>query len=346
MNTVSRAPKQGGIWSTSVRVYAGAAAAALLLSACGDGGNDDNGELGAGVVDDPSELTIGVANLGESQPFPASIGDGIEAAAEELGVEIVAFDGQGDAGKQSNDVQDLIAQDVDGVLLLPVDSGVAVGLVDQLVDAGIPTVAVSSQVGDPTERDLDDVYEQLVALVTQDEIAAGAEVGNAVVELLPDGGEIAIVEGQAGFAEVTQRAVGFEEVLEEHGGVEIVARQPGDWQPEVAESTCQNILSANSDIDLIYAQADDMATGCTQAVQSAGADTMVVGIGGMELAIDALREGTMEATVCYKPIDMGELALETMVDHLTGEETHDAAFITYDTPPVFPDNVDDCDPQW
>lgn len=321
--------------------------AALLVTGCGQA--DEQGEQAGGdkVAANKEDLTVGVSNLGLSFPFPAAISQGIKDKASELGVEVVEFDAQGKAEKQSNDVQDLIGQSPDGVLLLPVDSGVAAGLVDQLEAAGIPTVAVASQVGDPKTRDIDDVYPGLVALVTQAEVDAGRKAGELALQAVPDGGKMAVVEGAAGFAEVQTR---FEEFLApaEEAGVEfdVVARQPGDWVPDKAQSACQNMLASNPDIDLFYAQSDDMAVGCAKAVKAADSDAAVVGIGGSKLGIDAVKSGEVYGTVCYKPEDMGQLAMQVLYDHLTGAKKYDAEFVTYETPAISKENVEECQPQW
>lgn len=326
------------------------AGALLMLSACGEagGGSEDGGGTQGGPATQPSEdLTVGVSNLGLSFPFPAAIGKGIEDKAAELGVQVVALDAQGKAEKQSNDVQDLIGQQPDGVLLLPVDSGVAAGLVDQFAAAEIPTVAVASQVGDPKTRDIEDVYPGLVALVTQAEVEAGRKAGELALEALPEGGTMAVVEGAAGFAEVETRFKEFLAPAEEAGVTfEVVARQPGDWVPDKAQSACQNMVASNPDIDLFYAQSDDMAVGCAKAVEAAGSDAVVIGIGGSQLGIDAVRSGEVYGTVCYKPEDMGQLAMQVLYDHLTGVKQYDSEFVTYETPAISKDNVDDCQPQW
>ncbi|MDT9592272.1 sugar ABC transporter substrate-binding protein [Nocardioides zeae] len=315
---------------------------ALGLAACGE---VDGAEQSSGGSSE--DLTIGVSNLGLSFPFPSAIGEGIKARADELGVTIVELDAQSDTEKQSNDVQDLIGQAPDGVLLLPVDSGVAVGLVDQLASADIPTVAVASQVGDPSERDLEDVYEELVALVTQDELAAGRAAGELALQALPEGGKLAVVEGAAGFAEVELRFAEFLDPAEEAGvEFEVVARQPGDWTVEGAQGACQNLLASDPDIDVLYAESDDMAVGCAEAVDAAGSDAVVIGIGGSQLGIDGVEAGDVYGTVCFKPRDLGELAMQVIYDHLTGEETRESEFVSYDTPAVTADNVDECDPQW
>lgn len=314
-------------------------AAVLALSACGQAGGEESSSS--------DDLTVGVANLGLSFPFPSSIGEGIRAKADELGVKLVELDGQGKTEKQANDVQDLINQKPDGVLLLPVDSGVAVGLADQLDAAGIPTVAVASQVGDPKERDLDDVYPTLAALVTQQELDAGATAGELALKAAPEGGKLAVVEGAAGFAEVELRFARFLDPAKEAGvNFDVVASQPGDWTAEGAQSACQNMLASDPEIDLFYAESDDMAVGCANAVESAGSDAKVVGIGGSKLGVDGVTSGKIFGTVCFKPRDLGELAMQTMYDYLTGETTEEAQFVTYETPAIDQSNVDECVPQW
>lgn len=342
----------------AVRGTFAAMAALLLLAGCGEASDTGTQTENTGAAAEPTgdasgeagggeDLTVGVSNLGLSFPFPSAIGDGIQERADELGVTIVQLDAQGEAEKQANDVQDLIAQAPDGVLLLPVDSGVATGLVDQLAEADIPTVAVASQVGDPTERELEDVYPGLVALVTQAEVAAGRQAGELALQALPEGGKLAVVEGAAGFAEVELRFAEFLAPAEDAGVTfDVVARQPGDWTAEASQAACQNMLAGDPDIALFYAQSDDMAVGCAQAIEAAGSDAIAIGIGGAQLGIDAVESGQVFGTVCYKPNDLGALAMQTLYDFLTGANEETEQFITYDTPAITADNAGDCEPQW
>lgn len=319
---------------------AAALAAATMMAGCGQAG-----ETQAAGAD--GEVTIGVSTLGMSFPFPAAISKGIRAEAERLGVEVIEVDAQGEAQKQASDVQDLVSQQPDGVLLLPVNSSAAVGMVDNLERSGIPTVAVASQVGDPQSRELDDPYPGLVALATQNEYAAGRKAGELALEVLPEGGPIAVVEGAAGAAETRQRFRDFLAPAEEKGvELEVVTRQPGDWLPEKAQSACQNMLAANPGVELFYAESDDMGVGCAKAVQAAGSDAEVIGVGGSKLGIDGVKNGSLYGTVCYKPVDLGKRAMRVLHEHVTGEKEYDAEFVTYDTPVITEDNVGECVPQW
>ncbi|MEW9516131.1 sugar ABC transporter substrate-binding protein [Streptomyces tubercidicus] len=323
-----------------------AALTCATLTACTSTSGSPSNSNGSGTS--KKKVTVAVSNLGLNYPFPAAISKGIKQKAAELGVTIVAeADAQGKADKQSADVQDIIAQRPDGALLLPVDSSMATRLADKLKGAGISTVAVASQVGDPKTRKPQDVYPALAALVSQNEEDAGAKAGQLALKALPRGGKMAIVEGAAGFAENTTRVAKFKDAAKAAGvKFDVVASQPGDWVMNKAEATCQNMLQAHSDIKLFYALSDDMAAGCAKAVKASSQHAVVIGIGGSKLGVNAIKDGLIYGTVCYKPQDMGKLALQTLYDSLSGTSPKKPPFVTYKTPAITAANLADCTPQW
>ncbi|MFI1166301.1 sugar ABC transporter substrate-binding protein [Streptomyces sp. NPDC020801] len=321
-----------------------AALMSATLTACGPGSGDS---AAPGHSDAPKKFTVAISNLGLNFPFPAAISKGIREKAAQLGVTIVTeTDAQGKADKQSSDVQDIISQHPKGALLLPVDSTTSTKWADELKAAGITTVAVASQVGDPKTRQPEDVYPALAALVTQNEEQAGAKAGQLALKALPHGGQMAIVEGAAGFAENTTRVAKFQAAAKTAGvNLSVVASQPGDWVPDKAQAACQNMLQAHPKIKLFYALSDDMAVGCGKAIKAASSKAVVIGVGGSKLGVDAVKQGSVYGTVCYKPVDMGELAMQTLYDALAGKPQN-SRFVTYPTPAITKDNVAECTPQW
>lgn len=306
--------------------------------------------LFAGAAHADSKGPFGYSSNGLSFPFAAAVAKGFSDAAAEVGEEAIVLDSQGDVLKQTNDIDDLLAQGVKGIAIMPNDSAVATAWVDKASEAGVAVVASASMIGDPKTRKIDDVYEKLAALVTQQEIAAGREVGLLAAKLLKganiENAKVAIIEGAAGYAEVGQRTEGFEAGMNEMGQTyEIVAAQPGDWTAEKGEAVCQNILSANPGIDLFFNQADDMVVGCARAVEAVDSKALLVGFGGSKLAIAAMKSGSVDGTVCYKPEEIGRISFKVLYDVASGNERN-AEFITYPTPGVSIDNVDDCVGQW
>lgn len=199
-------------------------------------------------------MSFGLSSAGLSYPFAAAIAKGFQDAAKAAGAEAVVLDAQGKIQKQANDIDDLVAQRVRGIAVMPLDSVIAQSWVDRVSRANIPIAAVASQVGDPHQRELKDVYPKLTALITQDEVGAGFEAGKLSLQLLPRDREarIAVIEGAPGFAEVLQRLQGFKQALDQAGvKYRIVASQPGDWVAERADAACQNILAAHPDVDLL-----------------------------------------------------------------------------------------------
>jgi ribose transport system substrate-binding protein len=294
-------------------------------------------------------LVFGISTIGMSYPFIASIDTGFRQAAGEAGVTVISLDARGDIQKQANDLQDLIQQHADGIAFTPLDAVVAQGWVDRISNAGIPAVAVSSQVGDPAKHPAEDVYPKLTALATQDEVAAGKSAGKLAATLLPAGktAQIAVIEGRSGLAEVAQRLDGFKQGLDAAGAhYRIVASQPGDWTAEKAESACQNILQSNPDVDLFFNEADDMVLGCAKAVHSAGSNAKLLGMGGSKIAIALIKSGRIDGTVCYKPQALGKTAFKLLYEQVTGQQTRHASFVPYDTPAITKANVADCIPEW
>jgi len=294
-------------------------------------------------------LRFGLSSAGLSYPFAAAIAQGFQQQAARAGVEAVVLDAQGKVQKQANDFDDLLSERVAGIVLMPLDSVIARSWVGRAAAAGIPVVAVGSQVGDPNTRPLRDVYPKLTALVTQDEVAAGREAGRLALTLLPPNrvARIAIIEGAPGFPEVLQRAAGFRQALDAaHARYRIVASQPGNWTADDADTACQNILAAHPDVDIFFNEADDMAVGCARAVRSAGSGARLVGIGGSRLAIVSLEAGRIDGTVCYQPRELGALAFDALYGDVTGRKPLHAAFITYRTPGITRANVGACPAQW
>jgi ribose transport system substrate-binding protein len=294
-------------------------------------------------------LRFGLSSAGLSYPFAAAIAQGFQQQAARAGVVAIVLDAQGKVQKQANDVDDLLSQRVAGIALMPLDSVIAQSWVGRAAAAGIPVVAVGSQVGDPNTRPLREVYPQLTALVTQDEVAAGREAGRLALQLLPAKrlARIAIIEGAPGFPEVLQRAAGFRQALDAaHVRYRIVASQPGNWTADDADTACQNILAAHPRVDVFFNEADDMAVGCARAVRSAGSQARLVGIGGSRLAIVSLQAGRIDGTVCYQPRELGALAFDALYGEVTGRKPLHAAFITYRTPGITGRNVSTCPAQW
>lgn len=296
------------------------------------------------------EITLGYVVASLEYPYNVATKRGFEDEAKKAGVKAIVLDPRGSVEAESNAIDDLIAQGVDGIGFLPLDSVVAQSWVDKISDHNIPAAAIALMVGDPKTRDLRTPYEKLSALVATDNTQAGFISGEISAKLLPKNriAKIAIIEGAPGYAIVWQDTQGFKAALDKAGAkYEIVAAQPTDWTPEKGESVCQNFLTAHPDLDLIFSQADDMAIGCARAIHAAGSKTKLVATGGgSKLGADAIASGEIDGSVCTRPELLGRLLFKALYEHVQNPNAPKAQFVTYDMPALTKDTLAQCPPEW
>lgn len=297
-----------------------------------------------------ADLTFGYipGNLGH--PYNVATAKGFESAAKAAGVKSVIIDPRGSVEKQGNAIDDMLAQGVDAIGFLPLDSVVAQSFVDKSVEHQTPIAAIAVMVGDPQKRAISTPYEKLVALVTTDDLRVAEIAGAYAATRLPKDhvAKIAIIEGAPGYSAVRQRSEGFKTGLTKAGiKFDVVASQPTNWTPEQGEQVCQNILTAHADIDLIFSQADDMAVGCARALGALGSKVPLVATGGgSRVGTDAIAGGEIDASVCTRPTLLGELLFKSLYDAVTHPDTPKAKYVTYDMPLITKNTLGDCPEKW
>jgi ribose transport system substrate-binding protein len=291
----------------------------------------------------PKNIVIGLSNQTMAGTFPVGLAKGAQQEATKLGIKLVVLDSKGDVQKQGSDMQDLVAQKVSGILIVPNSPGPAQAMVDQAVAAGIPVASVHGTVGTgPTTTP----YAKLSFTMNESATVLGTEEATLAEQALPTGGQVAIITGAAGFLENTTWTAGFKSGLAAKGGFTIVATQPGNWTPEAGQAACQGILSAHPGVNLFYAISDDMATGCAKAVAAAHSKAKILGNGGSAAGINGIKDGSIYGDVCYKPVDEGAKAVDTLYSQITGKTAAPHQVLTYNTPAITLANVDQCVAQW
>lgn len=299
---------------------------------------------------DAKDLTFGYVPASLEYPYNVMTAEGFKEAAAAAGVKTVVLDPRGSVEKQGNSLDDLIAQKVDAIGFLPLDSVVAESFVDKINDANIPVAAIALQVGDSATRQLTDPYPGLTALVATNNYNIGYAAGEMAVGLLPKDrtGKIGIVMGDPAYTIVKMNTEGFRAALDKAGAkYDIVAEQPTNWTPDEGEAVCQNFLTAHPDLDLIFSHADDMAIGCARAIEASSAKPKLIATGGgSKLGHDAILAGEMFGSVCTRPKLLGTLMFQALYEAVTKPETPKGRFVSYDTPQITKETIDACPEQW
>jgi ribose transport system substrate-binding protein len=321
-------------------------AGAAVMAGCGSSNSSGSGASAATAAATTKtaskKVVVGLSNQTMAVTFPVGLAKGAKQEADKLGATLVVLDSKGDVQKQGSDMQDLVAQKVSGILLVPNSPGPAKAMVDRAAAAGIPVASVHGNVGTGTASK---PYDKLSFTINENADQLGHLEAGLAKSALPQGGKIAIITGAAGFQENTSWTAGFKADLA-GGKYNIVATQPGDWTAQKGQAACQGILSAHPDIQLFYALSDDMANGCAKAVAAAKSKAKVLGNGGSKGGITGIKDHSIYGTVCFKPEDEGAKAFDTLYAQITGKAPAPHQVLSYNTPAITLKNVSQCAPQW
>ena len=150
----------------------------------------------------------------------------------------------------------------------------------------------------------------------------GVSVANYLLKTFPRGGQVAVIEGQAGVYAAKQRTLGFKTTLAKNPALKIVASVPADWDRQKAFSTARDLLRRYPDLTAFYCNNDTMALGVVEAVKASGrlGKTLVFGTDGINAAYDSIKKGELTGTVDSFPVLTGEVAVEVAVRLLAGQK--------------------------
>lgn len=256
---------------------------------------------------------------------------GAEAKAEELGVtvDVIGPNAESEVQQQADMIQNKIGEGVDGLGVAPSNPDTVTTVLQQADDAGIPVIAV--------DTDLPDYANKKSFIGTGNE-AAGEQGGKYAAELVGSGKKAVILRGRQGDTTHDQREAGFKKGLEA-GGVEILEIKACDSEAEKAMNTMMDMMNRYEQIDIVCTTADSMAQGAQRAIENAGAEIPVIGFDGTIPVAELIAQGSViKGSVAQSPYDMGQLAVEKLVALSKGETIEDR--IDSGTSMVTPENAE------
>lgn len=260
----------------------------------------------------PEGTRVGGVSKTLTNEYWRSLGEGYENVAEAQGVEFVyqAAQSEGDQLGQLSIAETLITQGFDALLFSPQTDANLLPAVEQAEAAGVTVVNINDAVIPSAEH--------YVGNVQRDN---GVRVANWFLENRPDGGKVAVIEGQPGVFAAGQRTAGFTETIGE-GSFEVVASVPANWSRQEAFDAASTILQQHPDLVGFYANNDGMALGVVEAVRAAGLEDQVAvfGTDGISDAYASIREGGLTGTVDSFPVLTGEVGMEVALRLLGGQD--------------------------
>jgi ribose transport system substrate-binding protein len=261
------------------------------------------------------ELTSAGVTVGSlTNPFFVELGKGAEAKVKEIAgdkasVTVVAADYE--LNRQYAQIDNFISSGVDLVLVNAASSNAMGSSLKRLHDAGIVSVAV-----DVTAEGTD-------ATVTTDNVQAGRNACQFIVDRLHGSGDVIIIDGPPVSA-VADRIQGCKAVFAQHPNIKILSEsQGGKVLGENGFDIVTNLLNSFSKIDAIFTINDPEAITTDLAAKQLGRkDFFITSVDGAPSVVDALKrqDSLIEASSAQDPYLMAQKAVEIGYEILQGRE--------------------------
>lgn len=299
--------------------------------------------LAACASEDSSRETLRIAVIpkGTTHEFWKSIHAGALKAALELTdadrrVEVI-WKGplrEDDREQQIQVVEGFLSQNVDGIVLAPLDDRALVRPVEDAQAAGIATVVIDSAL--QTDR--------IVSFVATDNRLGGTLAAQRLGALLAGRGKILMLRYQEGSASTKDREDGFlSTIQQEYPDIEVISSdQYAGPTRDTAFRASQNLLNRHAaEIQGVFTPNESSTAGMLLALQDIGKAGVIqfVGFDTSEAFVTALRSRQLEGIVVQDPFKMGYLGVKTLVAHVQGEPVDKR--IDTGVALITPDNLDE-----
>jgi len=235
----------------------------LALAACGSTGKAPEQTSGGG----DKQLTVAHNTWGVGVPIVDMIGDSRQYVLEKIGgYKTIRASDDFTAEKELQNGQNFLSAGVDGICFQGCSPTVVPHIAKMCAEKKIP-VTFDTQIGtEDTLAELAATNEYYLGAIDVNNVLAGAMLAQYAWD---DGCKTAcIIGGNIGDTNMDDRSNGFREKFESLGG-KVVGEARCTDASECA-TKAEDMLSANRDVDCLYAMVGDYVAGSVSAIQNLG----------------------------------------------------------------------------
>lgn len=257
----------------------------------------------------------------QEDQFFKTLSAGYQAAAADLGYEIQLTNTNNDQSKETDALNTYVAQGVQGVAISPLNTQVSPAAVEDAYNAGMKIAICNAAI---------DAFPYATASYSADNFSFCKQTGEVAVAFIQENFEadqtlkIGVVQFKTQVPEQSaDRVNGFFAALDEAGvKYDIVADQDA-WLQDMAVETAGDMISANPDLDIIFAANDGGTVGSVMAVENAGkaGEIFVFGTDGSEQIVSLLKNenNILQAVTAQDAFQIGYSTVEALVNSIEGK---------------------------
>jgi ribose transport system substrate-binding protein len=297
---------------SSASAAANDTAAAQQVQSTGSSGTSCTADKYGAPKIDLKGTTVGFSQSeSTSNPFRSTETKSITDEAKAMGIKLIQRNANANVPQQNTDIEDMIAQGAKVLIVAPENSDGLAPAFAQAKAKHIPILTIDRTVNGTACSDF-------IGFIGSDFAGQAKIAADDLGGAMPDGGDIAVLQGTSGNNVATDRTKGFnDEIAAKFPKLKVVASQTANFDQATGQKVMEQILQSKPNIKGVYAENDTMALGAIQAIKAAGKtpgkDIKVVGIDGTEDCVKDVVSGVMVADVETNP-RFGPLAFKALQD--------------------------------
>lgn len=310
--------------------------AVFLLGSCGRAGISASDKSQTGKPSgEEQKITIGLSQIGSESDWRMASTESVKAAfSASEGYDLIFDDAQQKQENQLKALREFIDQGVDYIVLDPIVETGWDSVLSEAKEAGIPVIVYDRFI----EVEDDSLY---ACWIGSDFMLEGERACVWLKEFLASKGvarniNIVDIQGTLGASAQIGRTAALEEAAMTNKGWRILAKESADFTTAKGKEVMNGMLEKyGSDINVVYAENDNIAYGVIEALENRGytagldidnGDILIVSFdathNGLELTLDEKIAVNCECNPLYGPL------LTDMIDKLeSGEEVEKETFI-------------------
>jgi inositol transport system substrate-binding protein len=243
----------------------------------------------------------------------------ITTTLAEQGVNVLEYNANEDPNKQLEQINDCIAQGVDGIIIIPQDGDSAVTIVQAAQDADIP-IAVFNR--PPNDRSKGIIVVADNQVITEQAVEFMAAKAQARVEITGEKLTPLVMVGALQDTNAIGRRDGFFAVINRHPDlfntpIEVAT----EWDAAIAKANLEAAMAANPNVDFLFTSSDFLFPTIQSVLEPLGkwvpagqqGHVIMGGLDGDATACKLIKEGYVDATGVQDLFLEAELTLEAIL---------------------------------
>lgn len=275
--------------------------AALALTGCSKKGPEAKGTKG-----DKKVITVGYAQVGAESDWRLANTESFKSTfTAENGYKLIFDDAQQKQENQIKAMRNFIQQDVDYIVVAPVVETGWETVLGEAKAAGIPVILSDRQM----KVSDDSLY---LCWVGGNFLKEGRDSVIWLNDYLKKNGRdseklnVLLIQGTIGSSAQVGRTQGITEGLAKNPNYNLLAKQTGEFTQAKGQEVMESFLKQYDDIDVVFAENDNMAWGAVDAIKAAGKqpgkDIIIICFDAVHETFNKMMAGEINCAVECNPL--------------------------------------------